>query len=388
MIHRLVCRAAHETAPVPTGRPRAWLATVAAGTIVTAGLFVGGGTAAAATRQASATLSPPPVPTSGGYLGGFIDPAGPGSTGTGTPIGSPNLRELAELGPFDASIGRSLSVVKVFEPWQPEPKKGVSLVPNAQLDDIASDGAIPAVIWNCGTSDASIIAGTWDSQITSYAKQLKAYGGPLFLFWFREPNLIGNGDYTQCLQGGNSTPTTGPEGYVSAWQHIYDIFQSVGATNVAFVWCPGSGGTLTPSYLESLYPGGNYVDWIGIDGYSRPNLHVPNPSFTALFGTPTTGTYGTLTAPGSVFDNGGSAPVKPMMISETGAVGSNQATYLDGALTALDSGDYTQLHGFWYFDENEPSCKDDGCDWALEPGSAGLDAFAAMAQNSYFSPTF
>ena len=53
--------------------------------------------------------------------------------------------------------------------------------------------------------------------------------------------------------------------YVQAWQRLHDIFSVQQAENVTWVWAPtvvGSGA------LTDWYPGDEYVDVLGIDGYN------------------------------------------------------------------------------------------------------------------------
>ncbi len=324
-----------------------------------------GGSAGASQDQVEPRPAAPPPGTA--YLGGFVDPSGK----VGSGIASPTIRELAELGPLEGQIGAPLGIVKVFQDWT------AYRVHNSTLDAIASQGAIPAVIWDCfnpgskgvvSIPDTSVTDGSEDATITAYADQLKAYGKPVFLFWFREPNLGGTGNnnsYKGCLQ---SNPST----YAPAWQHIYDIFQQQGATNVAFVFCPGMGGATDLKTLSELYPGPNYVNWIGLDGYSRDSTQdgkaIPaDPSFTQLFGA----VYSTLSNP--------SFGDPPMMVSETGADGvgsdaSHQTTYLQSALSALGpNGAFPRIQGFVYFD---------AINWRL---TNGMSSFAEMAQSPFFS---
>ena len=223
--------------------------------------------------EAGTPLAPPPVPKTGAYLGGFIgvsSKAGAALGTTETPAATTgytdeNLRELAEMSGLDAAIGHPLSIVHVYEDWGPAKR----LVSNATLDALASTGAIPMINWNCGDSDADIVKGLDDHYITSYAKQLKAYGRPLFLRWYREPNLSLSSQWVHCAGGSVSTtppcPSAATEGYVAAWQHIYDLFAAAGATNVAVVWNPGMGGQTGGYFLKCLYPGAKYVNWISID---------------------------------------------------------------------------------------------------------------------------
>jgi len=324
---------------------RALTAVVAAGLVAAATTTV----ARAATTSApvvhaatpaapAGSLSPPAVPTASAYLGAFVAPHVNETQAQG------DVRiELAQIGNFDGAIGRPLGLVHVYQPW-------TSPVRTSVLAALASTGATPVIDWTC-TSDASISDGSQDALITSYATSLKAYARPVFLRWFWEMNLTGLPRSSGCLGTG------GAAGYVLAWQHIWTIFHEVGATNVAFVWCPSILGT---SSAQPYYPGDSYVDWIGWDGYDRkqdPNMLKTEflPFYQAWV------THG-----------------KPMMIGETGAT-TDQATYLD-QLTATLPVTFPQVHAVLYYDSKSTS------DWTLvdTPGQAGFTQFTTMAQTPYF----
>ena len=352
-------------------------------------------TPADAGTSAQSALAPLPVPKTGAYLGGFIDPSGKGTSGgtantaaAGTEINNEDSRELAEIGSFDAAIGRPLDIVHVYENWGP----ASSLVPNAVLNDLAGQAAVPMINWSCEVSptdyitDASITNGTWDSYITSYADQLKAYGHPVFMRWYREPNLSDGPDWQKCSGGtpagypsctASSTVAT-TSAYVAAWRHVYTLFQQAGATNVSFVWNPGLSYDFPSCMASLLWPGSQYVNWIGFDGYSRPApTNPPNPSFTQQFGAG----YGIVT--------GASYGGLPVLVGETGAVGSNQVPYLQSVKAALDSGNFNDIHAFMYFDSDrstESGCSGT-CDWALTTSGA-LKAMQNLVQDPYFTPSF
>ena len=96
--------------------------------------------------------------------------------------------------------------------------------------------------------------------LRQYASEAKAWGHPFFLRFASEMN----GSWVSWSErhSGNSAGQ-----FVQAWRHVHDIFTSVGATNVTWVWCPNTENAYTTP-LEDLYPGNAYVDWAGIDGYN------------------------------------------------------------------------------------------------------------------------
>lgn len=70
----------------------------------------------------------------------------------------------------------------------------------------------------------------------------------------------------------------GPERIRDMWKHIHDIFDEVGASNIT--WTAHSApehGAPNPVFkkaegwdkMENYWPGGNYIDWGGISGYTQ-----------------------------------------------------------------------------------------------------------------------
>ncbi len=285
---------------------------------------------------------PPAVPSSGAYLGAFVAPHDDQIQAQG------DVRlELAQLGNFDGAIGRPLGLVHVYQPWS-------TPVKTSTLAALSATGATPVVDWTC-TSDESIIDGSQDALITSYADALRDYGRPVFLRWFWEMNLVGLPRASGCL-GSQGSP-----GYVQAWQHIWTIFHDAGATNVAFVWCPSINA---PAAAAADYPGDAYVDWIGWDGYDRKQ----DPSIIKTTFLP--------------FYDAWVTHGKPMMIGETGAT-TDQATFLAQLAAALPVS-FPQVHAVLYYDSKSDF------DWTLvnTPGQLGFDAFVAMGQLPYFGYPF
>jgi hypothetical protein len=271
----------------------------------------------------------PAVPTDGAYLGAWLHPVS-ATTGSAFAV------EQQAIPTVTAVTGRPLGILHIYSNWtQPAPV--------ADLDAVAAAGSIPLLDWGCGTDGPAIAAGADDQLITAYAQALKTFGKPVFLRWCWEMNLVA----AHPDEGG-------PSGFVAAWIHIWDIFHQQGVSNVSFVWCPGvSGADPTP-----YYPGDQYVDWIGFDGYDRTG----STTFTELFG----GSYIQWVGHG-----------KPMMVAETGSRGPNQAAYLESIGTGMPA--LPAFKAVVYFDASGPAA-----DWALVGG--GLTAFGALARQPYFNP--
>ena len=128
----------------------------------------------------------------------------------------------------------------------------------ARREDRPAAGRIPLVNWEPdGIDFHDIASGKLDATIKARASGAKALGKKFFLDFAAEMN----GDEAWS---GNDAPL-----YVAAYKHIHDLFVAGGATNVVWAWCPNvtdtAGGNKT---TMAYYPGDDYVDWTGVDGYN------------------------------------------------------------------------------------------------------------------------
>jgi len=180
------------------------------------------------------------------------------------------------------------------------------------------------------------------------------------LRWFAEMDL-----------GSHRAQTISPASFVAAWRHMHDIFSSVGATNVRWIWCP-SGATFATGVAQRYYPGNSYVDWTGADGYNwAPELPATTwRSFAQIF---------------SSFYTWGLSAGKPMLVGEYGTVEG-----APGAKAAwFRQADY-QLRTYFpgiravvYFNSDHPDFGKN-FDWRVTTSHSALGAFRAFANDPYF----
>jgi hypothetical protein len=291
----------------------------------------------------------PLVPASGVLLGAWVDPDGKWVS---------NTAAQDEVAAFEASIGRTLAINHHNYGWTQSFPSGL------EQWDLAS-GRIPMISWH-GTALDSINDGSQDAIIAARADALKALGDQVFLRWGWEMN--GNWYPWDGTHNNDPGKTNGPAKYVAAWRRIHTIFRDRGATNVVFVWCPGNSSWPTSDWNdhENYYPGDEYVDWVGVDGYNWGTTQSWSSwrSFSQIFG--------------SFYADYASR--KPIMIAETGSqeAGGDKATWMANAAAAMRS-NYPAIAAFVYF--HAPS------GWLVTSSDAALAAFAELAQDPYFGAT-
>jgi beta-mannanase len=243
------------------------------------------------------------------------------------------------------------------------------------MENIREHGAIPVFSWSSQSIPSSlnepdfqlgdVIARTYDSYIREFAEAAHDWGHPFFLRF----NWEMNGGWFPWAEGVNGNQSGE---FVAAWRHVHDIFTSVGATNVSWVWCPNVDPDGIFQNLASLYPGDEYVDWTGLDGYNwGTNPAKPDRwrSFDQLYGS----TYQRIA--------GAVAPSKPLLIGEIGSTeyGGSKANWISEALAEIPTA-YPKIRGLLWFDTF-----DDGMDWPIESSASATSAFAAGIENPAYA---
>jgi len=167
-------------------------------------------------------------------------------------------------------VGRHMDTMHFFKAWDQD-------FDIALFQTLISRDTIPMLSWDptrIGGAPvllADIAAGTEDEHIAAYASNLSAVGGEVWLrfAWEMNGNWAHYGSPVDNLipeAAGNT-----PELYIAAWQRVVDVVRA-NADNVRFMWCPNAGGWAGSGGFGSnvlpYYPGDDYVDLTGLDGYN------------------------------------------------------------------------------------------------------------------------
>jgi Glycosyl hydrolase family 26 len=277
------------------------------------------------------------VPSSGAYLGAYVQPTDYSSTG-----------QVAAVQTFENLIGSSIGLVHVYHPWtQP--------FPSAADEQFVDSGKVLLLTWS-GTPDTrKIVAGDYDSLIKQRAQAVKDLHRPILMEFRHEmdrPNL--------------QWAVHGPATYIKAWDHIRAIFTDEGATNVGWVWCP-TGYGFQVGRAQAFYPGNEEVDWVCADVYAfRPSQSLAQAAAPFMKFALATG--------------------KPILIGEFAVNGapSAWAKWIAGA--GQFARKYPQIKGIAYFDANGTDSNGNPFKYWLGGHQQAIDAFARLAKAAYFRP--
>ncbi len=321
------------------------------------------------TRAPKATTSAATGPL---YWGAWI---GNQLTGTEGPW------DMGAVSKFEGMAGKAASALNFSSPFADCSSSPCSFYrfPREEMESIRSHGSMPFFSWASQSTPANldqldfqlgdVIAGSYDSYIREWAEGARDWGHPFFLRF----NWEMNGNWFAWSEGVNGNQ---PGEYVAAWRHVHDIFTQVGATNATWVWCPNVDPYEKLQDLAALYPGDEYVDWTGLDGYNwgtNPASPKGWMSFDELFKS----TYQRITET--------IAPGKPLIVSEVGSseYGGSKSAWIGDALESART-NYPMLRGLLWFEKF-----DDGMDWPIETSSSSAAAFAEGIQSpSYLGNTF
>jgi hypothetical protein len=242
------------------------------------------------------------------------------------------------------------TLLQFFVKWNEEPK------PQAVTESYRR-GAIPVISWEPWSGLAAgenqpeyalsrIISGKFDTYLTNVARGLRDQRLPVAIRFAHEMN--GHWYPWSERRSGNHAGQ-----YVKAWRHVHDVFLRVGATNVIWVWSPNIIRPVPNVDLEALYPGDEYVDWVGVVGYA-----VGEATAAKVF-DPTMKVIRKFTQ-------------RPLLITETGVQnGPTKAAWIRDFFTWLPK--HPDVVGFIWF---EYSDKQGGVeDWRFTATPAAAKAF-------------
>ncbi|HEY7418784.1 MAG TPA: glycosyl hydrolase, partial [Ktedonobacteraceae bacterium] len=188
---------------------------------------------------------------------------------------------------FEKGVGKPPAVIGYGSSWVQSDGSSFDFAGEAQLalDRILEVGAIPLLSWQPGQSKSSgydtnpamrtaLIADgtkmmpvtkgspcTFDEYVQKFATEIRDWGKVCFMRLGHEAN----GDWYPWADGHNGNSMGD---YVKMWRHVYDIFNDI-CPWVTWVWNMNAKPMPSGNSFAGLYPGDDYTDWVGVDGYNK-----------------------------------------------------------------------------------------------------------------------
>ena len=224
------------------------------------------------------------------------------------------------LNAFEQTTGVTPGIVESYQAFgQP--------FPSSWARALLAQGILPLIqLQPRRVAVGAIAAGRYDRYLSQTAAAVRALGGPVGLSFGHEMN----GSWYSW--GYRHVP---PGVFVAAWRHIHQVFAAHGAGNAIWVWVivrntPGD-SRVGPA-LRPWWPGGAYVNWVGLDIY----YFSPKVTFQEEF-------VPTITAVRSFTGD-------PILLTETAVP--NQSGQVPQIATWFAGARASHLLGIIWYDEN------------------------------------
>lgn len=206
-------------------------------------------------------------------------PPAPANTKWGVFTGGPaGIRE------FESYVPHNPDFLAYFVHWG----NGGGQLPAFLTSDARDKGRTLVLFWEAsdytigGTNQPdyayrNILNGDWDEYFDDFYDQLEAYGGDVILIPFSELN--GNWTPWSGTKNGNT-----PAEAVAAFRKVYRKFSPLPNVKIGLAYNAASVPNTPENQIENYYPGSEFVDIIGVDGFN--GLNNVWLSFDEIFGRP------------------------------------------------------------------------------------------------------
>lgn len=272
--------------------------------------------------------------------------------------------DIYAINEFEVATCKKAGMIMFYMDWR-------GSFPKSDCQKIIDYGAIPHVTWEPWVKEGdknliyldNIISGEWDGYIRQWAKDAAEFKEPFILRVGHEMN-------------GNWYPWSGyandkdPQKFVDAYRHIHDIFTEEGADNAIWLWCPMDSEVPNRkwNHYTNYYPGDEYVDWIGLDGYNWGKTQQWSRwvSFKDIFKR-------------RYDDMLKLYPDKPFMIGEfaSAEVGGDKARWIEETFKVIKE-EFPELDAFVWFNINKE------CDWRINSSAEAMAAYSLAMKDPYY----
>ncbi len=288
------------------------------------------------------------------------------SVALGAYVGSDSPGAVAS---FENVLGAHLAITSSFRGWG-------DVFPDEVQRQQAAGGHTLLVAWDLGASAvtrfSTFTSGVHDAYLAQEADAARSYGQPLYIRPWAEMNA----DWVafQPTSAGDRPAGGTPVQFIRAWRYVVTFFRNHGASNVRWVFDPTTDTYAETTPVRSIWPGTEYVDVLGLDGYNWGNGGVLTwRTFADIYALQ----YQRLIA---------LAPTLPVWVCEFGSKAPNEndgaavdpahakASWYSGMFSYLARADH--ITALVMFDVGKER------DWRIESDSATLSTMRAAARSA------
>jgi hypothetical protein len=185
-------------------------------------------------------------------LGAFVD---------GVPYFEAGARELRAL---ERKLGTKLAIVSGFVDWEYVLGNERDLALTAEGTRTLLYSWEPHCTAQGCVTLGQVARGEHDAYLLRVAASMKQFPYDLYVRPWGEMNAEWSA--WQPDSGRNRAGTR--EEFIAAWRHVRTLFREQGVQNLKFVFNPDASDFDANTRLASIWPGAEYVDVLGIDGYN------------------------------------------------------------------------------------------------------------------------
>jgi len=262
------------------------------------------------------------------------------------------VSDISALSNLENNLGANFHSCKWYEDWSDSFYPGIA-------SSFKNHGCLPELTWQpqidgTGVSYEDVISGKYDQYLATFAQSVKSFGSPVRISLAPEMNS----EWTAWGLGNNGNNT---ENHKLFWRYVVNKFRSEGASNVSWIWSANIRYYNDPSAYKDIYPGDDYVDFAGLDGYNWGTTQSWSAwqSFSDVFSR----SYYELT----------SVSNRNILIMEVASTekGGDKAAWIKSMFSDIQNR-FPRIQGFTWFSINKET------DWRIDSSPQSLAAFSEM----------
>ncbi len=264
---------------------------------------------------------------------------------------------IKDIDAFKAEYAKDPFFIMVFADWG-------KFIDHALVNDVYGRGSMLFITWEPWDAESKkpidydgLISGEYDEYIKSFANGLSRIQKTVFIRFAHEPN----GDWYPW-----SAALLGKDKYIAVVKHVRNVFNHSGVKNVRWVFSINWQDRPPENKYYLCYPGDEYADYIGIDGYNWGDTRQ----------------WSRWTSFGNIFLNIYNDIIKrynkPVLISEFGSAsgGGDKCAWIKEAMSDIRR--MKRIKGFVLFNTDKEA------DWSFTAGSGCAIELRKQLKDSYF----